>query len=489
MRTMTSYLTLGLGLFLLANPVQAQNCDPDLPLDASCTLKDIKDSIRAKAFPKDEALNEIQEDIVNTNKATTSPDPFASQLHASYQDYLNLLSFAVNQVEETEDGQALVIRFNPLRKQPLLIGSSLTLTKPSIADFVSDAIPSDVQDDTLEKIKAEQDGLSDQTWSISLSPATRNGECSWDSSSRCWGRAPSTYYNMLSSTLGTIAESTVADNEGFLFAERISNLRPSCTGLSCTEAQYQDAVKWNAAVDIVKALAMQEIAQAQEDQKYFKESGIELLSMLIDNQPQFSLIGSYRNRDRFGGPDEYAATVELQFGLNNLNDIKGECGADNCAQTLRTLKMKAQGIDSTKFVLTASYRQQRPFSLQDLALDTPVTGFMPIDRAKITEIKARLQGGWDLSAEIAGKNTRLDVALDGIRTGGDIPDKDKQNRWVGTATFTMPLGERVSMPVTVTYANKPEFLGEQKEQFGMHLGLSWRLPFTFNPVAGNVSGP
>lgn len=485
MRTLTICLSLMIVLLLQADAGEAQaakNCDPDSPLHPDCTLKEIHDAIYRKTFKEDQ-MKEVREEVVDKNKATTSPDPFASQLHASYQDFLNLFSFAVNQVEETADGQALIVRFNPLRKQPLLIGSSLTLTKPSIADSVSKAIPEAIRSDTLDKLNTEQEGYSDQTWSLSISPATGKNKCSWADSSRCWGREPSTYYDMLSSTLEKIAAPTVADNIGFLFAERLSKLE--CRKqFDCKASDYpQNPNDWEVAVGIVKELAQQDVEQTQKDQKFFNESGVELLSMLIDNQPQFSLSGSYRNRDRLGGPDEFAASLELQFGLHNLNDLKGECPSDACVQKLRDLKSDAKGGDTTKFVLTASYRSRKAFSLKELALDEPVTGFEPISIGKSKELKIRGQAGWDLSTNIAGKNTRLDLALDGIRISGDIPAKDKQNRWVGTATFTMPLGDNVSVPVTLKYANKPEFLSDQKRQLGMHFGLSWRLPF--DSAAGN----
>ncbi len=211
-------------VFLLATPSLAQDCDPfsDQPL-ADCSLAQLLDHAFEKVFPPDEdqagdsagvamvgddpsaekAFNQAGEEVVDANRATTAPDPFASNLHASYQDFLNLLSFAINEVEESEDGQSLIVRLNPLRRDRHLLGLSLSLTKPSISELVTSSISGDNQSDVLKKVEAKTSDFDDQTWSLSYSWATP--DCSKSTGSWCLGRQPESYRELLSSVLEVVA--------------------------------------------------------------------------------------------------------------------------------------------------------------------------------------------------------------------------------------------------------------------------------------------
>ncbi len=126
-------------------------------------------------------------------------------------------------------------------------------------------------------------------------------------------------------------------------------------------------------------------------------------------------------------------------------------------------------------MLTANYKEREEFRLSDLRLDEAVAEFTPISKGDSDELQAKLQWGRRLNTSVGVKNTRFDVSFEGIRTRGDVARTE--NRWVGTATLTVPFGDQMSIPVSLNYANKPEFLGDQQERLGMHFGLSWRLPF------------
>jgi hypothetical protein len=51
----------------------------------------------------------------------------------------------------------------------------------------------------------------------------------------------------------------------------------------------------------------------------------------------------------------------------------------------------------------------------------------------------------------------------------------RQDRLVGTATFTQRLTDQSSALITLSYANKSEFLGSVDKKLRAHLGLSYRL--------------
>jgi hypothetical protein len=481
-------LSLTALLALFPVPSRAQACDPANEVFDGCTLSQIRDFDFQQVFPldtpatpsADQVVTGAGEEVVDANRATTAPDPFASNLHNSYQDFLNLLSFAVNKVDESADGQALIVRFNPLRQGRHLLGLNLTLAKPSVGEAVSAAIDETDRSAIVDKLNAKTSDLDDQTWSLSYSMATP--KCDWGNS-RCWGRTPATYREMLSTVLEVIAKGFDDRTANARFNTKVEISKAhTLSGHSATLATpVSDIVEGEGegerkqVIALMHHLAELEIATTREEQAFFQKSGIEHLASLIDNQPQLAASGSYHNLGRYGGPDEKAATLELQFGRDNINRLIQDCGASTDCIQKKLQAFSATGISTDKFVLTASYKERDKFSLTDLGLDSPVTGFTPVDLGKSSELQAKLQYGRQLAMRVGTRAARFDGSFEGLRTRGD--DIRQQNRWVGTATLTIPFGEQMSLPLSLNYANKPEFLVDQKERFGVHFGLSWRLPF------------
>lgn len=517
MTALARFLAVTLILSLSPAIALAQDCDPSAEeVSPDCTLGEILRGPFEQVFPLDEEVGEqapegntltgqeasatrraarfkaiggrasdaAGEEVVDANRATTAPDPFASQLHASYQDFLNLLSFAVNEVQESEDGQSLIVRLNPLRHGRNLLGLSLTLTKPSVGDLVSNSLTGDGKSEALAQIEEKMSDLDDQTWSLSYSWATP--ECSEGGSSWCWGRQPESYREILSSVLAKVAETMAATSTSqareTVERELLNQIRlvPTTSGgPSSMRSRLLDYSPENRerVLSLIRSLASQQIETTQINQALFKESGFENLASLIDNQPQLAISGSYRNLGLYGGPDESALSLEFQFGFENINSLLRGCDGETreacAAKKLRNLALN--GISTDKFVLTASYKERDEFKLSDLGLEDPVDDFTPIDKGDSDELQAKLQWGRRLNTSVGVKNTRFDVSFEGIRTRGDVARTE--NRWVGTATLTVPLGDQMSIPVSLNYANKPEFLVDQNESLGMHFGLSWRLPF------------
>ena len=133
--------------------------------------------------------------VANSTRATTPPDAFAARIHNSYQDFLVPLSFAINKVEESDDGQALTVRFNPLRQPPWNAGLTATVSKPSIADSVKSAIDEASRDTTVAAIQKQLGDFDDVTVALSFTRVTEDCKHVTD---RCFGRNPRTYWNLAS---------------------------------------------------------------------------------------------------------------------------------------------------------------------------------------------------------------------------------------------------------------------------------------------------
>jgi hypothetical protein len=435
----------------------------------------------------DEALNFyrgavlVENAVVNTNKATTPPDAFAGRVHNSYQDFLNLFSFAINEVEESQNGQALVVRFNPLREGNHLFGLTLTIAKPSVADAVKNAIPEAARDATLKLLEKQLGDLDDRTLSGSYSWASVS--CPPEAKGRCWGRQPKAYFDLLGLLLPPPGETTDIHALGDI-GERLANLFPGKEG-DVGELKVSEANDPEAALNTIKEIAAFEKASNEPAVKAFKERHFDLLAALIDNQPQVTGSATIRQRGRLGGAEERGATVEFHSGRENVNSLRATCvrAAGNAVGPCLQRRLNAladKGMSTDKFVATVTYKKASQYDLTDLRLDKAVEGFTAVKVPSATQYNVKVQGGRQLGAEVAGKSARADLSFEGIRTEDD--GVRTKNRWVGTVTVSVPIGEKMTMPVSVTYANKAEFLGDQKERFGAHFGLSYRLPELFKKL-------
>jgi hypothetical protein len=424
------------------------------------------------------------DEVKNSNRATTPPDPFATRIHNSYQDFLNLFSFAINKVDESSDGQALTVRFNPIREGSQVLGFTLTAAKPVVSEVVKNALPETGRSDFVTKLEGQLNDTDDLTAAGSYALQTANCDMSRPSTSRCYGRAPSSYIDFFSRGVTPLFAAAPDETEkkrqqlkqfiGHAFSETVvqnaikNNI--DILGLKVNEATNQ--------VDLLMRLRQFGEAEAQQtiaNRAFFSKQNLDVISTLIDNQPQFTVTGSYRTPGKFGGPKQTALTGELQFGSENVNTLRAECHlmSDACIQDV-VKKRLTNGVSSSKWVVAASYTRNDNYKLSDLGLKggNP-SPFSAIDQRSSSEIIVKGQGGQQLTAG-GPKAIRADFAVEGHRV-----EKDRvrnTNRWVAKATLTLPAGDNISIPVTVTWANKPEFLGDQRQTFGAHLGLSYRIP-------------
>ncbi len=443
--------------------------------------------------------DETSASVVAANNPVTPPDAFGGRIHSSYQDFLNLLSFAVNKVEESDDGQALVVRFNPLRRGTNLLGSSLTIAKPTLFEGIVDAIPAAQRPAATSELEKQLEDTDDLIWALSYSYQSRRCDEAKLTNSRCWGRSPAIYRQALSGLLvraaGGAVEAADPSQEDFIaVAQTIAQTVPGFSGsVFALNLQQLPADQRASILGNLQKAAEANAEQTVANQKLFESSGIGELATLLDNQPQLALTGSYRDRAPLGGPDESSVTLELQFGGTNLNSVYSECNGD-----LGCVAAKLPGFAGTdvstlptgKFVLSASYTQQDEYNRTTLNLPADLATFSGVTLKKNDELKVRLQAGWQLKGNLGGlsqvgqgtaspQNARWDFAVEGIRNSeGEVLT---ENRWVATASLTVPLNAQMSVPLTVTYANKPEFLGDVTKQYGAHLGITYRIPWS-NPA-------
>jgi hypothetical protein len=408
--------------------------------------------------------------LSKVNKATTAPDAFAARIHNSYQDFLNPFSFAINKLEESKDGQALIARFNPLRALGVNLGFTATAAKPVLLDDLKKAIPDASRDDTVAALEKKLGDFDDVTIAAS---ATYVSDCPPERAGRCFGRNPRQYRALLSPVL--FQPSLIALASSGEAQDLSGKLRHF--GINKKFGDMPEADQ-RTIFAIATSAGHADLADTKRYLAEFKRLGIDQLSSLIDNQPQLSGTMSYRNVGRFGGPDEYAATVEFQWGRTNLWSV-GKCGHGFYACLREAIADPANSTTlSDKFVVSASYKRSNHYQLADLG-DVSVNGFTAVDLPRASELNAKAQWGRRLGVHVGGEQARFDVSGTFVRRnrGGDR----NLNRGIATATLTIPYGENMSLPISLSYANKPEFLSDQRKKLTMHFGISYRFPWEKKP--------
>jgi hypothetical protein len=479
-------LLLAIALTTTQAAAQQTKCtDPET--QPTCTAHEAYDIYREAALLKlrvtteTTAAKKLDEQVTNSNRATDAPDAFAGRLHNTYQDFLNLFSFAINKIDESANGQALTVRFNPLREGSNLLGLTLTAARPTISHTVQNAIPEQQRSDVVAKLSDGLNDLSDLT--VAGSYSLQTVDCS-DArlTNRCYGRDPSTYRNVLAHALAPLFAASPPVNDARQHTLQVAlatlvpisllNQNPNLDLLTVQIAQATDPALFR---EKLKELADVEAQQTFDEKSFFAKQNLDGLSSLIDNQPQVAVTSSYRSPGKLGGPTQTALSAELQVGSENINAVRASCRpiTDACLNRELMARLK-NGVSTLKWVLTATFMRNDRFRVDSLDVIGAVPGFTAIDEKSSSELVVKGQGGQILGATIGTQNVRGDFSLEGHRV-----QKDRTrtaNRWVATGTITLPLGGNISVPVSVTYANKPEFLGNQGKKLGAHLGLSYRLP-------------
>lgn len=456
------------------------DCNPDVD-PASCTVEQAF-TFYSTAAVKTAATNAAVNEVQTANRAIVPPDTFASDVHNSYQDFLNRLGFAINKIEESEDGQALIIRFNPINSGSYVLGGTLTAAKPGVSDLVKNKLPETGREDLLRQMEGQLGQLDNLTYSVSGALQTAKCTVDRDPADRCWGRDPETYRDFLS--LG--AEKMLAASAGempFELNEELAALRRDPANHNLFGMNLKnDFTNADRAREIIKERAEGEAEITIAEKKMFTAAGLQNLASLVDNQPQFTSSVNYHDAGRYGGPPVVSASFELQFGNGNINALRSQCGRGDvsCFQRELATRLQSPVMSTMKYVLSGSFAMNDDYKLSDLGEGVPVPDKFAIDEKSSRVITLKAQAGSQMPTSVGDKRMRADGSLEFERvTTGDV--SRRKNRLVGKATLTVPLGDSMSIPLSITWANKEKYLGDQTDKFGMHLGISYRIPDLFKP--------
>jgi hypothetical protein len=451
--------------------------DPDTQ---NCTVREALDIYLAHARAANDqkaATDEkkVERNVVTANRATTPPPTFAKQFHNTYDDFLNLFSFAINKVEESDKGEAVTVRFNPVRSGEHLIGASLTVAQPTVSDIVKSVIPEDQRDAAASQLEKTMNDTDDLTWAVAWSPSTAECEIDRSASQRCWGRTPSAYRDLLSLVLTPLIPNSLS-----LPQENIDEIL-RLTGADDLKSAHLDDGNHGVQVrKLIKDFVAAELATRTSN--VFASHHLDLLADLLDNQPQMSVNLTYHEVPHLSGPSDHGLSIELHSGRDNINSLRKACRRNTgnnlapCLQQQLNTLASGDTLSTDKYVLTIAYKNTHGFQLDTLPV-TPAFSFEPLDIPSVSEWHLKGQAGRQMGTGIMGKPMRGDFAVEAVHASrGSFTTA---NRFVATLTMSFPAGDMITVPVTIQYANKPDLFSDSTKRIGMHFGLSYRLPELF----------
>jgi len=205
--------------------------------------------------------------------------------------------------------------------------------------------------------------------------------------------------------------------------EEIISLMAGSSLLPCKELTQKykfDNEQQNSCMDFNSAQKI--ILSAEAD---YNSLNPQYIAVLVNNQPQLQFSGSYKkksyvhskNDGRFKLALEYSHLDDHKFSVNQTNFIKkgGE-----------------------KLTATAAYGRSILFAKDN----TPTM--------------------------------RLDVSLD---IEEFLDDTEGNDRYVGTATLTRKISDNLSVPISIQYANKSEFLNKDSKEVFANIGFKYEFDY------------
>jgi hypothetical protein len=206
-----------------------------------------------------------------------------------------------------------------------------------------------------------------------------------------------------------------------------------------------------------------------------ERTGFYDLPNLVNNQPQLAAQVNVDVRQELVGPNVVTGTVRYETGFINMNGLRRACRQDGqTAITVDCLRgyakdpaRQASLKRGDRFFVALSYGRR-----SDYAVALEEDG-----------VTLDLDGTWSFSGELGfGRYVAFN------RTGDQIgridlsalylhhqDDPNRQNRFVGSATYTQRIAPSLSLAAGVSYASAPEFLGEVEHEVSATFGLRYKL--------------
>jgi hypothetical protein len=412
-----------------------------------------------------------------------------SSLPSAISDFLPTIAGALGLTQTTTENGATSLESN--LRLPIGVGLQRlrlrgTLQKPELYQPLQDSLPAATREARVAALEEELDDFDDVrlslAWNLESATFGRNFDVARPLLTRVLRAKSDEIDRSARRTADQIYLDVLRTSKDGLDSAQVG--RPECNWqlvsvartveLSCFTAE--ERLKLTTAM--IQSLRATRTAEEQLH-RLLTEGGFFRIADLVNNQPQLSVEGQLSLRRDLVGPNDYSVTARYEGGFANFNGLR-RYGREKCAAASDTTISAAclqqylsdpAAVSAMKrgdrFFVTATYSRRADYSMT-LASDN---------------VNLNIAGTWDF---IAGAGYGRYVTFG--RTGEELgridltgeyvfhhDDPTRENRLVAAGTYTYRLSSTLSVAAGVSYASKPEFIGDVDKKFGANFALRYRL--------------
>jgi hypothetical protein len=226
---------------------------------------------------------------------------------------------------------------------------------------------------------------------------------------------------------------------------------------------------------------------------------IEDVAALAANQSKFTLDASYRDRHDFVGADEWGVKVAYEYGPGTSVGKRVDAAESKCAESYaraEAMSAEAAGCENTyeaalreaindpkvamgsRFTFALEYKDKSGVNIDSVLDLDPADETVTFKSEGARSVIGSVAAGWDVYVLNQTENKRdhsgrfeVSLSYDNVSD-----DKDRNDRFIGKLTYSQRINEKLYLPISISYANHAEYLGEVDHKLNAHFGIAYKLP-------------
>lgn len=204
-----------------------------------------------------------------------------------------------------------------------------------------------------------------------------------------------------------------------------------------------------------------------------------VLAELLANQPKLQFSATYLKRDGAIGANELSIKTSYSFGGMSLRRLLKQSGRKNFLQAYNdhtdclTASLLEDGPSRKECGVGGSFS----IALEYSDIDDQNFGFADINFIKEGGSKLIGSVAYDRTLVWDGAEPVFDLAAS-LEFEEFLSDTKGNDRVLATVTLTRKVNDRLSIPFSIQYANKSEFLEDVDSQVTANLGLKYDFNFS-----------
>jgi hypothetical protein len=405
-----------------------------------------------------------------TTRATTGAEVASGKAGSAIRDFLPRLAGALLFPGISNDEGALALRFNQ-RLGAATAQVGVELNRPQLYPPILNLATPYAAAGVRERLEPRLDTQDDATATLALNlESTR------------FGRTFAPHRAAVSALVGVIAQAGGIDDAAGLGAlneldfsgkldparrdaEACSSANSAQVQLGCYLPAFADSVR-----DALRAEAGVLLSRRDVRRAAIADAGLDIVSMLLNNQPQLNLTAAYRHRDELAGPDALTASLRYEHGLRNLNWLHRRC-ATLTAECFNSVVRDARTRE-------AIARAARLWVQTDLAFRPTYDLRLPVESILYREsssLEVRAAGGYGQYFGRLAEGTRrarLDIDASYLH---QVDDDTRNNRLIARVAYTQPVTEGLAAVFGAVWANRPEYVRDVQRNLTATLGVAYKL--------------